>query len=249
MSDPYSLWRTNKLVLTAANWCVNENLNFWRNANINPRCYWRHLLPKLWKRKLCLHFNQSELWKVFTNAKSAKTVVTWLIFNWRNKNRQKLHTVKMIHIALPERRFEATKTKSRPLATKISPPIPISYTRTRTKKDKNHSVNDTIVSSLCWLIQLIKFLFESHTISIYSSAVWLSVSNGGIQWSLDFGTDSVVLTVKDLVQKEDNELPRKSSASLELVVSKKRIFGQSFSSNPNHSQPRRNAKKEGGGSL
>ena len=29
----------------------------------------------------------------------------------------------------------------------------------------------------------------------------LSVSNDGIEWSVDFGTDSVTLTVKDLVQE------------------------------------------------
>ena len=28
-----------------------------------------------------------------------------------------------------------------------------------------------------------------------------SVSNGGIEWSLDFGPDSMTLTVKDVVQE------------------------------------------------
>ena len=45
----------------------------------------------------------------------------------------------------------------------------------------------------------------------------LSVSNNGIKWSLDFGTDSVTLTVKYLVQemtKISQEIPRAAWSSL-----------------------------------
>ena len=60
-----------------------------------------------------------------------------------------------------------------------------------------------------------------------------AVSNERIQWSLNFGPDSVILTVKDHLQQNNKKLRGKSSASLEhVVVPKTRSFGQSFSQNP-----------------
>ena len=52
---------------------------------------------------------------------------------------------------------------------------------------------DTVNQNLIYII--IFYTFSQH-----SSNMIFSVSNDGIEWSLDFGPDSVTLTVKDLVQ-------------------------------------------------
>ena len=44
-----------------------------------------------------------------------------------------------------------------------------------------------------------------------------SVSNDGIEWSLDFGPHSVTLTERSR-PTNDNKFPRTSSGSLELVI-------------------------------
>ena len=40
-----------------------------------------------------------------------------------------------------------------------------------------------------------------HTFSVYIKSTCFSVSNDGIEWSLDFGPDSVTVNVKDLVHE------------------------------------------------
>ena len=62
----------------------------------------------------------------------------------------------------------------------------------------------------------------------------LSVSNSGIERSLDFLPESVTLTAKNVVPRNDNIIPRKSSGSLKLVVdSKARTFEQPSSASSN----------------
>ena len=66
----------------------------------------------------------------------------------------------------------------------------------------------------------------------------LSVSNDGIQWTLDFGPDSVTFTIKDLDQKNNNQLTKNTPGCLAFAdVSKTRLFEQSSSANSNYSQP------------
>ena len=59
-----------------------------------------------------------------------------------------------------------------------------------------------IVSTPRWLIQLSKtsFTFPFYTLSVYLKQHDFLRLNDGVEWSLDFGPDSVTLTVKDLVQ-------------------------------------------------
>ena len=51
-----------------------------------------------------------------------------------------------------------------------------------------------------------------------------SVSNDGIDWSLDFGPDSVTLTVKDLVQEETKSSPEIPLAAWSLLLSQRQQF-------------------------
>ena len=64
-----------------------------------------------------------------------------------------------------------------------------------------------------------------------------SVSNDGIDWSFDFGPDSVTLTVKHLAQ-EMTKFPRNSFGSLELVLaSKTKVLEQPSSASSSYPQP------------
>ena len=54
------------------------------------------------------------------------------------------------------------------------------------------------------------FILVLYTFSLHYSSMIFSVSNDGTEWSLDFGPDSVTLTVKDLAQeltKNSQEIP------------------------------------------
>ena len=49
-----------------------------------------------------------------------------------------------------------------------------------------------------------------------------SVSNDGIEWSLDFGLESVTLTVKDLVQEMTESSEENRLAAWSLLLSHRR---------------------------
>ena len=62
----------------------------------------------------------------------------------------------------------------------------------------------------------------------------VSVSNDGIQWTLDFGPDSVTIPVIDLHQKITISSQEVSLAAWQLLWSqKKRFFEQSSSASSN----------------
>ena len=64
-----------------------------------------------------------------------------------------------------------------------------------------------------------------------------SVSNDGVEWSLDFGPDSVTLTVNELVQ-EITKLPRTSFGSVDLLrLSETKFFEQPSSACSRNPQP------------
>ena len=68
-----------------------------------------------------------------------------------------------------------------------------------------------------------------------------SVSSDGIQWTLDFGPDSVTIAVNDLDQNitiSSKEIPL---AAWQLLLAQRQdFFYQSSSASANHSQPRGN---------
>ena len=68
-----------------------------------------------------------------------------------------------------------------------------------------------------------------------------SVSNDGIQWSLDFAVDSVTIAVIDLVQNitiSSQEVPLAIEAI--AIVAKARLLGSSSATSADHSEPRGN---------
>ena len=50
------------------------------------------------------------------------------------------------------------------------------------------------------------------------------VPNGGIEWSLDFGPDSVTLTVKDLVQEMTTSSQKNPLAAWSWFLSRRQQF-------------------------
>ena len=54
--------------------------------------------------------------------------------------------------------------------------------------------------------------------------MFVSVSNDGIEWSLDFGPDSVTLTVKDLVQEMTRSFPEIPLATWSMLLSQRQQF-------------------------
>ena len=74
--------------------------------------------------------------------------------------------------------------------------------------------------------QKIIYLLILYTSSLQYSKIF-PVSNDGTEWSLDYGPDSVTMTVRDLVRQMTKRFPRNSSPSLGLVVvSEARLFKQ-----------------------
>ena len=51
-----------------------------------------------------------------------------------------------------------------------------------------------------------------------------SVSNDGIEWSIDFGPDSVTLTIKRSRPRKDNKFPRNSSTAWSLLLTQRKQF-------------------------
>ena len=65
-----------------------------------------------------------------------------------------------------------------------------------------------------------------------------SLSEDGFEWLFVFEPDSVNLTVKDLFHEKNDELPEKSSGSLELaVVPQTRVFEQPSDRSSKDPQP------------
>ena len=110
---------------------------------------------------------------------------------------------------------------------------------TRTNKGQNESKYGMNVSVLYWLMiwATYSFLKSFHSISINSQPVKLnqvtvnlqkimifSVSNSGTQWTLDFGPDSVVLSLKDLDENLTISSLEISVAAWSLLLSHRQEF-------------------------
>ena len=105
------------------------------------------------------------------------------------------------------------KRKTNSIFEETSPPVTTKHNQTWTKESGSHSIYGWFVSTPHWLTQLISFLKSFYSLSIPCQPVEFnqltvnlkkimifSVSNDGIQWTLDFDPDSVTISVSDLVQ-------------------------------------------------
>ena len=156
----------------------------------------------------------------------------------------------MLHCFYRKEESWVRRWKALPLATEVSPPIKIN--RTWTNKKKSFSVYGIIVPSFYWLLENDQVLFQSHftffqsTVQEYDFLIFQR-KNGVV---CRLRTRFCYSDCERFDPRNDNGLPRFSSSSLDLaLVSKTTIFRQSFTWNPNHSQPARNAWNEGRCSL
>ena len=174
---------------------------------------------------------------VSTTVKSAKPAATFWIFLSRTKNRQLCCMAVTVHIVSQERRVATTKNKNC-----------LHFWR---NSSANHSQAHLNLNekSLKWVqiwIKRIRFLLAddlSHlfkfqiilfnfnlqstsqlTANLHKNIMNFSVSNDGIQWTLDFGPDSVTISVNDLAQSITISSQEKPLAVWQLLLSRRQYF-------------------------
>ena len=137
---------------------------------------------------------------VSTTVKRAHPAVECLIFHSKTKVNHDLIWWRRHHLLW--KKEELRLRQIIPFLEKICPPITIYHNRTREPKGKKwlrfwykrgelplaHKKSKTF-----------NFWFNSYSFTLYSSCLIFTVFNKKIQWFLDFGPDSLILTVKGLL--------------------------------------------------
>ena len=167
---------------------------------------------------------------VSRTVKKTKRGATFSIFLSTTKNRKFCCLAAMAHFASSKRRVVTTKYKRHFLSWRnfsanhhqLHPNL--SQKRQKTFPLWHNCVDFPLVDTFNQ-----KFFSSPvfYTCSLHYSNLIFSVSNKGIEWSLNFVPHSVTLTVKDLVQEmtTSSQEIRNSFGSLELVVvSKTRLL-------------------------
>ena len=192
-------------------------------------------------------------WLVSTTLKSAKLAVTFWRFLLRTKNRQICWLVVTVHIVLQERRVATTKKKSllhfwRCFSANQSQANPNPHQkRTKWVQIWNKRIRFLLVVDLGnrFNFQIILFNLSLHstatqlTVNLQKIMIF-SVSNDGIQWTLDFGPDSVTFAVIDLVQKITISSQGIPQAAWQLLLSQRQDFLD------NHPSPKPNTQNQEG---
>ena len=149
---------------------------------------------------------------VSTTVKSAKPAATFSKFLWSTKNRQLCCLAVTVHIALQERRVATTKKRNH---LHFWRNFPANHNQAHRKLNQKRLKwvqiwNKRIRFLLADVLSDIFFFKSFCSISIYSQPLryiqptfrksWSSQSPSGIQWTLNFGPESVTIAVNDLVQ-------------------------------------------------
>ena len=174
---------------------------------------------------------------VSTTVKSAKPAATFWIFIWRTKNRQLCCLAVTVHIVLQERRVATRKKKShlhfwRNCSTNHNQAHPnLNQKRLKRVQIWNKRIHFLLADDLSNIFnfQIILFIFNLYSTTTQltfnlQKIMILSVSNDGIQWTLDFGTDSVTIAVNDLdrnITISSQEIPL---AAWQLLMSQRQDF-------------------------
>ena len=165
-------------------------------------------------------------------AEKAKPIATCLIFHLRNKNRHQICSGEVLHNASPEKRVITTNyeaAKPSPLQQNISanhnhnqlhPSCnqkrgrkPFRLWHNRFELQLVATINQNFLSNLI----LYHFILQLRSIIF-------SVSNEGVQLSLGFGLDSVILTIKDLVPEMTMSNKNFSLPAYNLLLSRIQEF-------------------------
>ena len=131
----------------------------------------------------------------------------------RTKNQQLCCLAVMAHIALSKRRIVTTKIENQLVFWKIfsSNHNQVYKNLFRERQKSFRSLHKRVDSPLIYTVnQTFICLLFLYTFNLHNGSKFFSVSNDGVDWSSDFGPDSVTLTVKNLVRDKTIKVPEKS---------------------------------------
>ena len=174
---------------------------------------------------------------VSTTVKSAKPAATFWIFLSRTKNRQLCCLAVTVHIVLQKRRVAATKKKNhlhfwRNFSANRNQTHPnLNQKRLKWVQIWNKRIRFLLVDDLSniFILQFISFSFNLLSTATqltfnFQKTLIFSVSNDGIQWTLDFAPDSVTIAVTDLDQKITISSQEIHLAAWKLLLSQRQDF-------------------------
>ena len=137
---------------------------------------------------------------VSTTVKSARPAVVCSKVHSRNKSQHWLYLVEMGYVALQEKRVATTK--NRLFCWRTSANHNLLQLNLNPKRKKSLQCYSKGVAPIGWRYELnIQLWFLLYIFHLHSSSMIFAASNEGIQWFLDFGPDSVILTVETFVQE------------------------------------------------
>ena len=213
--------------------------------NINRNnCVWTTKYNRLSERCIVQHVKMKSVFTfqpikrlVSTTVKSAKLAATFWIFLLRTKNRQLCCLVVTVHIVLQARRVVTTKKKNhlhfwRNFSTNHNQAhLSLNQKRLKSVQKWNKRIDFLLVDDLSHFFnfQIILFNFNLQSTSQFTANLQkiimiFSDSNDRIQWTFDFGPDSVTVSVNDLDQNvtiSSQEIPL---AAWQLLFSQRQDF-------------------------
>ena len=205
----------------------------WTTSRVLEMCIVQHVETK------SVFTFQPKKWLVSTTVKSAKPAVTfWIFFLWtKNQHLCCLAVTVTVHIALQERQVATTKKKSHLhfWGTFSANQFQANPNRHQEKlnwfqiwkKLVRLLLADDLSNIFNFQISLFKFNLQSTATQLtvnLQKIIIFSVSNDGIQWTLDFGPDSVTIAVNDLDQKLTINSQEKHLAAWQLLLSQRQDF-------------------------
>ena len=167
-------------------------------------------------RKEKCAYTSTKKWLGFTTVTSVKPVLTFWIFLLRTRNRQLCCLAVIVHIVLQEKRVAPAKKKNhlqfwRNFSANQFQANANPHQKWLNRVQKSSKRIHFLLADDIWATY--SFLKSFRSLSTYKQplkflqlAVNLrkilifSVSNNRLQWTLDFGPDSVAIAVNDLVQ-------------------------------------------------
>ena len=174
---------------------------------------------------------------VSTTVTNAKPSATFWIFLLRTKNQQFRCLGVTVHIVLQERRVATTKKKNHLQfwrsfsANHNHAHLNLNQKRLKWVQISNKRICFLLVDDLSdiFIFQIILFNFSlqstatQYTFNLKKIMIF-SVSNDGIQWTLDFGPDSVTNAANDLDQKLTISSQEIARAAWQLLLSQRQDF-------------------------
>ena len=223
------LFHFNKSFLNQPN--IERKICVWTTSTLLEMCIVQHV-----EVKSVFTFQQIKR-LVSTTVRSAKPAATFWIFHLRTKNRQLCCLVVMEHIVLQERRAATTKKKNhllfwRSFSTNHNQAHPnVNQKRTNQVQKWIKRIRFLLADDLCntFNFQIILFHFTLQSTATQltfnlQKILIFSVSNDGIQWTLDFGPDSVTIAVTDLDRNITITSQEKPLAAWQLLLSQRQDF-------------------------